>query len=105
LSRPWQCFFLHGTGTENDKVIFWFIGLLLGYLVIKNRQALLDLFASWGFDPFPADFNGFDGLPAIMRPEEFIGVFCFAFIMCVVATLIPAIAASRSDAAKSLRNM
>ena len=82
-----------------------FIGLLLGYLVIKNRQALLDLFASWGFDPFPSDFNGFDGLPAIMRPEEFVGVFCFAFIMCVVATLIPAIAASRSDAAKSLRNM
>jgi len=25
--------------------------------------------------------------------------------MCVIATLIPAIAASRSDAAKSLRNM
>jgi lipoprotein-releasing system permease protein len=81
------------------------IGLGLGYLVIENRQRLLDLFASWGFDPFPSDFNGFDGLPAIMRQEEFLAVFLFAFIMCIVATLIPAISASRSDAAKSLRNM
>lgn len=81
------------------------IGLGLGYLVIENRQALLDLFASWGFDPFPSDFNGFDGLPAIIRPIEFVMVFTFAFLMCIIATLVPAIIASRSDAAKSLRNM
>lgn len=80
-------------------------GLGLGYLVIIKRQALLDLFASWGFDPFPSDFNGFDGLPADLRPEEFVAVFIFAFVMCIIATLVPAIAASRSDAAKSLRNM
>lgn len=81
------------------------IGLGLGWLVIEYRQSLLNLFASWGFDPFPSDFNGFDGLPAIKETHEFIAVFLFAFIMCIVATLIPAIAASRSDAAKSLRNM
>ena len=81
------------------------IGLGLGYLVIVNRQSILNLFASWGFDPFPSDFNGFDGLPAIRRTEEFIGVFLFAFVMCIFATLVPAIVASRSDAAKSLRNM
>ena len=81
------------------------IGLGLGYLVITNRQSLLDLFASWGFDPFPSEFNGFEGLPAIMRTEEFVGVFLFAFLMCVLATFVPAIVASRSDAAKSLRNM
>jgi len=81
------------------------IGLGLGWLVIEYRQSLLDLFASWGFDPFPSDFNGFDGLPAIREPHEFGYVFLFAFIMCIVATLIPSIAASRSDAAKSLRNM
>ncbi|BDS06444.1 hypothetical protein NT6N_14840 [Oceaniferula spumae] len=81
------------------------IGLGLGYFVIVNRQAVLNLFASWGFDPFPSEFNGFEGLPAIMQPAEFIGVFVFAFVMCVFATLVPAIVASRSDAAKSLRNM
>lgn len=81
------------------------IGLALGWLVIEYRQSLLNLFASWGFDPFPSDFNGFDGLPAIKDPREFIAVFLFAFIMCIVATLIPAIVASRSDAAKSLRDM
>jgi len=81
------------------------LGLGFGYLVIVNRQSLLDVFASWGFDPFPSDFNGFDGLPAIIEPREFLWVFIFAFVMCVVATLVPAIVASRSDAAKSLRNM
>ena len=81
------------------------IGLGLGYLVIEQRQLILDLFASWGFDPFPSDFNGFDGLPADKQPAEFIAVFIFAFIMCIVATLVPAILASRSDAAKSLRNL
>ena len=81
------------------------IGLGLGYLVIDQRQVILDLFASWGFDPFPSEFNGFDGLPAEKKPAEFIGVFVFAFVMCIAATLLPAIIASRSDAAKSLRNM
>ena len=81
------------------------LGLGLGYLVIENRQVILDLFASWGFDPFPSDFNGFDGLPADLQANEFIGVFVFAFIMCIIATLVPAVLASRSDAAKSLRNM
>ena len=81
------------------------IGLGLGYAVIVNRQTILNLFAKFGFDPFPSDFNGFDGLPAIIRVEEFIGVFIFAFVMCIIATLVPAIVASRSDAAKSLRNM
>ncbi len=81
------------------------LGLGLGYLVIENRQVLLDLFASWGFDPFPSEFNGFDGLPAAMKTTEFISVFIFAFVMCILATLVPAVVASRSDAAKSLRNM
>jgi len=81
------------------------IGLGLGNWVIVKRKVLLDLFASWGFDPFPSDFNGFDGLPADRQPSEFLAVFLFAFIMCIIATLIPAISASRSDAAKSLRNM
>ena len=81
------------------------LGLGLGYLVIENRQVILDLFASWGFDPFPSEFNGFDGLPADVQVKELIGVFAFAFVMCVIATLVPAIVASRSDAAKSLRNM
>ncbi|MCP5538233.1 MAG: ABC transporter permease [Akkermansiaceae bacterium] len=81
------------------------IGLGLGYLAIIKRQAILDMFASWGFDPFPAEFNGFEELPAIINPTEFLVVFLAAFAMCVVATLVPAFAASRSDAAKSLRNM
>ena len=86
---------------------FWggVIGLGLGDIALNNLQSILDLFAAWGFAPFPSDFNGFDGLPVDKQPKEFIAVFLFAFIMCIVATLIPAIAASRSDAAKSLRNM
>jgi len=81
------------------------VGLGLGDLVLNNLQFILDLSASWGFDPFPSEFNGFDGLPVEKQSKEYIFVFLFAFIMCTVATLVPAIAASRSDAAKSLRNM
>ena len=81
------------------------LGLSLGYLVVKNRQMLLDVLASWGFDPFPSEFNGFDGLPAIIDPREFGIVFVFAVALCILATLIPALLATRSDAAKSLRNM
>jgi lipoprotein-releasing system permease protein len=81
------------------------LGLSLGYLVVKNRQVLLDVLASWGFDPFPSEFNGFDGLPAIIDPSEFGIVFVFAVTLCILATLIPALLATRSDAAKSLRNM
>ncbi|NWK55943.1 ABC transporter permease [Verrucomicrobiaceae bacterium N1E253] len=81
------------------------IGLTLGNLVLDNLQSILDLFASWGFDPFPSDFNGFDGLPVIKQRHEFIAVFLFAFILCTLATLVPAMVASKSDAAKSLRNM
>ena len=81
------------------------LGLLTGYLVVENRLIILDMFARLGFDPFPAEFNGFDELPAILNPTEFVGVFIFAFIMCIIATLVPAFVASRSDAAKSLRNM
>ena len=82
------------------------IGLGLGYLVLINRQSILDFFTNQlGFSPFSAEINGFEGLPAIINPSEFIQVFIFAFVMCVLATLVPALLASRSDAAKSLRNM
>lgn len=81
------------------------LGLLTGWLVVVNRNRILDFCANLGFDPFPADINGFEGLPAITNPSEYLGVFIFAFIMCIIATFVPAVIASRSDAAKSLRNM
>ncbi len=89
-------------------VIIGFVGAILGivtgYTVVVQRNAILKFFADWGFDPFPSDINGFEGLPATINPSEFIAVFIFAFVMCIVATFVPAIIASRSDAAKSLRN-
>ena len=82
------------------------IGLALGYVVVLQRQRILDTFSAWfGFNPFPNDFNGFDGLPAIIDRGEWLLVFCIAFALCIVATLVPALVVSRSDAAKSLRNM
>lgn len=81
------------------------LGLAAGLLVIKNLNHILTFFEKMGFDPFPSEINGFEGLPAIIKPSEFVGVFIFAFIMCIIATFVPALIASRSDAAKSLRNM
>ncbi|MGB0775024.1 MAG: ABC transporter permease, partial [Akkermansiaceae bacterium] len=81
------------------------LGILLGYIVIENRQSILDVFASWGLDFFPADFNGFDQLPATINLTEFAIVGLSAVALCILSTFIPAYLASRSDAARSLRNM
>ncbi|WP_325099476.1 ABC transporter permease [Persicirhabdus sediminis] len=90
-------------------LIIGFIGTLLGVisglLVIWNRKPIQGLMEKVGFDPFPADFNGFtDGLPAEINSIEIVVISVIAFLMCVVATIFPVIGAARSDAARSLRN-
>ena len=58
-----------------------------------------------GFDPFAKSFLGFQKLPAYVDPTEITVISIAAFILCSVAAFVPAFFASRSDAAKSLRNL
>ncbi|MDB6080474.1 MAG: hypothetical protein JWO82_4221 [Akkermansiaceae bacterium] len=82
------------------------LGVGLGLLTLHLRGNLQDfLRAAFNFDPFPGDFNGFDVLPALIVPKEVVLIAVSSFILCSLAAMVPAIFASRSDAAKSLRNL
>ncbi len=81
------------------------LGVGLGRLVIHFRGGVQSIFRSLGFDPFAANFTGFDTLPAHNNPIEQAIIALMAFILCSLAALVPAFFAARSDAAKSLRNL
>ncbi len=80
-------------------------GVALALLIIWQRASIQRALASIGFDPFPADFQGFTELPARIMPGFMITVAITAWILCGLAALIPALKAARNDAAKSLRNL
>jgi lipoprotein-releasing system permease protein len=81
------------------------LGVIGGLLLVRFREQVQEGMRSFGFDPFPADFNGFPVLPAHVNPGEVISIGLAAFVLCSVAALLPAFFAARSDAAKSLRNL
>ena len=81
------------------------LGVGLGRLVIHFRGGVQELMRTLGFDPFSASLTGFTVLPAYNDPSEQALIALMAFILCSLATLVPAFFAARSDAAKSLRNL
>lgn len=80
------------------------LGVGLGLLVVHFRDPIYELLKKVGFDIFPADFHGIDGLPAHINTQEVMIVGGGAFLLCVVAALIPAFLTSRHDPARCLRN-
>ncbi len=81
------------------------LGVGLGWVFIHFRGSVQVVLRNMGFDPFSASFTGFDTLPAHIDPKEPVIFASMAFVLCSLATLVPAFFASRSDAAKSLRNL
>lgn len=81
------------------------LGVILGRLVILFRGEIQLALRSVGFDPFAANFTGFDKLPAHNNPVEQAMFALMGFVLCSLAALVPAFFAARSDAAKSLRNV
>ncbi|MDP0491089.1 MAG: FtsX-like permease family protein [Verrucomicrobiota bacterium JB023] len=80
-------------------------GILLALLILWRRLDIQRFLAGLGVDPFPADFQGFDELPAEYLPGTMIIVALAAWFLCALASFVPAIKAARNDAAKSLRNL
>ena len=80
------------------------LGVGLGLLVVRFRDPIYELLKGVGFDIFPKDFHGIDGLPAHVNPQEVVIVGVGAFLLCVIAALIPAFLTSRRDPARCLRN-
>lgn len=90
-------------------VIVGLIGSLLGVgmslLVLKNLGLIQGVLRSMGFDPFSQSFYGMDSLPYEINVMEMVLVSVGAFVLCALAAYAPAYVASRTDAAKSLRNL
>lgn len=80
------------------------LGVGLGRLVVHYRDLLQSTLRHLQFDPFSARLTGFQTLPAHMNPTEQIGIALMGLFFCMLASLLPACVAARSDAAKSLRN-
>jgi lipoprotein-releasing system permease protein len=81
------------------------LGVGLGRVIVHFRGPIQGIFRVLGFDPFSAQFVGFDVLPAHNNSIEQAVIGIMAFILCSLAALVPAFMAARSDAAKSLRNL
>lgn len=81
-------------------------GLFLGWLILQNIgsiQAFIRIYLK--FNPFPRSIYGTDEMPTQIETVEFIVIGIGAMVLCTIASLLPAWAASRTDAAKSLRNL
>ena len=81
-------------------------GLILAYLFIENRKAIIDLLGSvFGIRMFSEEVYGFpDGLPAVVTFRDVFWISIGAFVSCILAALAPAIIAARLEPAKALRS-
>ena len=87
-------------------VIIGFMGALLGVglglLVLEYRMQIQGFLAGIGFDPFPVAFHGTANIPVVI---DWAWQAVKAFVMVVVASIIPALITARQDPARSLRSM
>jgi len=81
------------------------LGVGLGMLALRYIDGILAVLREVGIDPFGAAVYQFDKMPVEVRPTEITIIAVGAFVCCTLATLLPAYLASRSDAARSLRNL
>ncbi len=81
------------------------LGVAFGLVTLYFRGHLQEALRKLRYDPFPADFSGFETMPAEIVPKEVALIAICAFVLSSLAAFIPAFAAARNDAAKSLRNL
>ena len=80
------------------------IGLGLGMTLIRFRNEFKDWLASvLHIEIFPASIYEFSKIPAVVEPRD-VAIICIgAFVICSVASLIPAYFAAKLDPVKALR--
>lgn len=90
-------------------VIIGFVGALLGVglglLVLEYRMQIQGFLAGIGFDPFPVAFHGTANIPVVIDWAELAWQAVKAFVMVVVASIVPALITARQDPARSPRSM
>lgn len=79
------------------------LGIILALLVLYYRFEIQAALAGIGMDPFPMEAHGIT-IPAEYDPVTFGKQALMAFIMVVIASIVPAFIVSRQDPAKALRS-
>lgn len=79
------------------------LGIILALLVLYYRLEIQAALASIGMDPFPMEAHGIT-IPAEYDPVTFARQAFSAFIMVVIASIVPAFVVSRQNPAKALRS-
>lgn len=80
------------------------LGVALALLVLHYRVQIHIFLKTIGIDPFPMDFHGVE-IPAEINPAELLNQSVKAFVMVVVASVVPAVLTAYQDPAKALRSM
>jgi lipoprotein-releasing system permease protein len=92
-----QGFFVGTIGT--------FFGLILGWLFVKYRMAILEfLRIVTRQEIFPREVYVFSELPAHIVPTDLITISVIAIVLCTLGGLIPAFRAAKLDPAGALRS-
>lgn len=81
------------------------LGVGLGLLVLEYRETIQLFLTHIGFDPFPVAFHGTTSIPVVVDWPEVIWQGIKAFVMVVIASIVPALITARQDPARSLRSM
>ena len=80
------------------------VGVVGAWLVLVNRNALADLIAKVsGQELFPPEIYHFSSLPVKYDPGVFLGVAAAGLALSVLAALVPAWAAARTEPAANLK--
>lgn len=103
-ATPWQIIGVFLWQGVIIGIVGAILGIGLGLLVLEYRVGIHTCLAGIGFDPFPMDFHGVE-IPAEVDPAELVSQGLRAFIMVVIASVIPAIVTAYQDPAKALRSM
>jgi lipoprotein-releasing system permease protein len=73
-------------------------------LVLVNRNTVADLIAKLtGQELFPPEIYHFSSLPVQYDPRVFLGVAAAGLALSVLAALLPALAAARTEPAANLK--
>lgn len=78
------------------------MGLLAGYLVLRNLQGMVALLARFGMDVFPKEIYGLAKIPWRIVPVDVISVVSTVFVFCTAASYIPAHYAAHLDPVKAI---